>query len=34
MEMHSLVLLKNILQLINVRDVEHIKQFDVVLTVR
>jgi len=32
MELHLLVLLKNILQLINVRNVESIKQFDIVLT--
>jgi hypothetical protein len=32
--MYLLVLLKNILQLLNVRNMEHIKQFGIILTVR
>jgi hypothetical protein len=34
MEIHLLVLLKKILQPYYVRNVEHIKQFDIVLTIR
>jgi len=34
METQFLVLLKNILQRINVRNVEHVEHFDIILTVR